>query len=124
MAELSGRGRRGCREAHRRRVRASLEKARLGSHGGGWLYGLIIRYYLNRRDQAATGSAREIVPGVGIKFVGLRFMLHQGLIALAVFAEDFFAHMAFLKGLHNLSASARRQAPIQTHSPWLGRTMC
>ena len=63
---------------------------RVGDCGGG-LNGFVIRYDLKGSDEQVAGCALKVVPGVGILFVGLRFRLFQWLVAIAIFAEDFFS---------------------------------
>jgi hypothetical protein len=45
---------------------------RLVSDSGGWLDGLVIRHDLDYGNDEAARSAGEVVPGVGIRFPGLR----------------------------------------------------
>ena len=58
---------------------------------GGGLHGFVIRYDLEGGDDEVAGSTGDVVPGVWIPLVLLRFVLNYGLIAIAVFAEDFLA---------------------------------
>ena len=62
---------------------------RLVRRGCRGLYRFIVRHYLQRRDDEVASSARNVVPGVGIPFVGLGFILAEGLVAIAVFTEDY-----------------------------------
>ena len=63
---------------------------------GGGLYGFVVRHNLNGGDDGVARAALQIVPGVGVQFVLLRFVLHEGLIAFAGFAVDFLSRHTFI----------------------------
>jgi hypothetical protein len=67
---------------------------RVGDRSRG-LYGFVIRHDPDGGDDEAAGTAGEVVPRVGIQIVRLRFMFHEGLIAFAGFAVDFFPRHDF-----------------------------
>jgi hypothetical protein len=50
----------------------------------------VIRHDLQRCDDEVTPSALKVEPRIRVSIVGYWFMLQQGLVAIAVFAEDFF----------------------------------
>jgi len=70
-------------------VFGSWDEERPGTNGQ--FHGFVIWHDPNCGDDPAAGAAGEVVPRVGTQAVGLALMLHEGLMALAVFAVSFLA---------------------------------
>jgi hypothetical protein len=58
--------------------------------GCGRFYRFVGWYDLEGRDDEAAGTARNVVPRIGVSLVALGLALHRRLVAIAVLAEDFF----------------------------------